>query len=430
MLDSQALRAVRLVVDTGPARVRLEPPEGVRDDGRGRDPSDRREQRDRPLHRLARPGARLHDGRREIERLRAERARREGDAFDVRRFHDDVLRHGKLPAAHPRRRRAGTRLSRRAPPRPPIHPPSPEDPMTASPADPAADRAPPSTRSPTASGSRTSSSTRRRRPSTATSAGTTGSTTRRRPAAPPAAPSATRRSPSWRRSPSTDLPVEQRITHDMLRVVGELGNEADDLRMDLVGLVDHIDGPQSLLPQLVRFQAADTPERRERLLARLAAFGPFVDAHLELLDEALASGMTAPRIVAERAIAQTERLLAIPAESSPVVAGARLADGDDGRPRARRGRRPGRRRPGPGPVRRGAPRPLPRGDARRTRASGRRPTARSGTGWRSGPGRASTSTRRSSTRSASTSSPRSTSSGGRSPPRPASVPSPPTVPTS
>ena len=36
-------------------------------------------------------------GRREIERLRRERAAREGDAFDIRRFHDDVLRHGKLP---------------------------------------------------------------------------------------------------------------------------------------------------------------------------------------------------------------------------------------------------------------------------------------------------------------------------------------------
>jgi uncharacterized protein (DUF885 family) len=36
-------------------------------------------------------------GRREIERLRASRAAREGDAFDIRRFHDDVLRHGKLP---------------------------------------------------------------------------------------------------------------------------------------------------------------------------------------------------------------------------------------------------------------------------------------------------------------------------------------------
>jgi len=36
-------------------------------------------------------------GRREIERLRAVRAAREGDAFDIRRFHDDVLRHAKLP---------------------------------------------------------------------------------------------------------------------------------------------------------------------------------------------------------------------------------------------------------------------------------------------------------------------------------------------
>jgi uncharacterized protein (DUF885 family) len=124
------------------------------------------------------------------------------------------------------------------------------------------------------------------------------------------------------------LTVEERITHDMLRVVCELGNESDDLRMDLVGLVDHIDGPQSLLPQLVRVQAADTPDRRARFLARLASFGPFVDAHLELLAEALESGMTAPRIVAERAIAQAERVLAIPPEESPIVAGARLAEGD------------------------------------------------------------------------------------------------------
>jgi uncharacterized protein (DUF885 family) len=128
--------------------------------------------------------------------------------------------------------------------------------------------------------------------------------------------------------PLDGLTVEERITHHMLRVVGELGNESDDLRMDLVGLVDHIDGPQSLLPQLVRFQAADTPERRARFLARLAAFGPFVDAHLELLAEALESGMTAPRIVAERAIAQAERVLAVPVEESPIVVGARLAEGD------------------------------------------------------------------------------------------------------
>jgi uncharacterized protein (DUF885 family) len=125
-----------------------------------------------------------------------------------------------------------------------------------------------------------------------------------------------------------ELPLEERITGDMLRVVCELGNEADDLRMDLLALVDHIDGPQSLLPQVVRFQPADTPERLERLLARLAAFGPFIDAQLELLDEARATGMTASRIVAERAIAQAERMLEMPPGESPVATGARLAGGD------------------------------------------------------------------------------------------------------
>ncbi len=129
--------------------------------------------------------------------------------------------------------------------------------------------------------------------------------------------------------PADGLPVEERITHDMLRVVSELGNEADDLRMDLVGLVDQINGPQALLPQGIQFQPADTPARLEKLLARLAAFEPFIAAHVDLLEEARATGMTAPRIVAERTISQAERLLAFPADQSPIVTGARLAAGDD-----------------------------------------------------------------------------------------------------
>ncbi|MFH1475158.1 MAG: DUF885 domain-containing protein, partial [Chloroflexota bacterium] len=133
--------------------------------------------------------------------------------------------------------------------------------------------------------------------------------------------------------PVDGLPVEERITHDMLRVACEVENEANDLRMDLVALVDHIDGPQSVMAQGVQFQAADTPERRATLLARLAAFGPFIDAHLDLLEEARTTGMTAPRIVAERTISQADRILALPVEESPIVTGARLAEGDDeGRP--------------------------------------------------------------------------------------------------
>jgi uncharacterized protein (DUF885 family) len=69
-------------------------------------------------------------------------------------------------------------------------------------------------------------------------------------------------------------------------------------------------------------------------VGRLAAFGPFVDAHLELLAEARSTGMTAPSMVAQRTIAQGERFLQIPLEASPIVTGARLADGDaEGRAR-------------------------------------------------------------------------------------------------
>ncbi len=127
---------------------------------------------------------------------------------------------------------------------------------------------------------------------------------------------------------ATALPVEERITFDMLGVICRLGVEQDDLRMDLVGLVDQINGPQGLLPQLAPFQRADTPDRLDRLVARIEAFGPYVDAHVALLEEARVSGMTAPRLVANRTIAQAERLLAIPPAESPLVLGARLAAGD------------------------------------------------------------------------------------------------------
>jgi uncharacterized protein (DUF885 family) len=129
--------------------------------------------------------------------------------------------------------------------------------------------------------------------------------------------------------PAAGLPVEERITHDMLRIICELGDEAESLRMDLVGLVDQIDGPQSILAREIGFQPADTPERLAKLLARLEAFGPFIDAHLDLLEEARATGMTAPRIVAERTIDQVERMLALPLAESPIVVAARLAEGDD-----------------------------------------------------------------------------------------------------
>ena len=130
--------------------------------------------------------------------------------------------------------------------------------------------------------------------------------------------------------PADGLPVEERITRDMLEVVCALGIEQDDARVDLLAAVDQMAGPQTLLPQLVQFQRADTPERLDRLVARLEAYGPFMDAYVGLLAEGRETGLTATRIAADRTIAQTERLLAIPAADSPIVASAQLADGDTG----------------------------------------------------------------------------------------------------
>lgn len=128
--------------------------------------------------------------------------------------------------------------------------------------------------------------------------------------------------------PAEGLAVEERITRDMLELVCELGIEQADARVDLLAAVDQMGGPQTLLPQMVQFQRADTPERLDRLVARLEAYGPFMDAYVGLLEEGRATGLTAPRIAADRTIAQTERLLAIPAAESLIVASAQLADGD------------------------------------------------------------------------------------------------------
>ncbi|HLY14784.1 MAG TPA: DUF885 family protein, partial [Candidatus Limnocylindrales bacterium] len=114
-------------------------------------------------------------------------------------------------------------------------------------------------------------------------------------------------------------PLEDRITLDMVRVVCELQLEQDDQRIDLLRAVDQMGGPQTLLPTLATFQQADTPERLARFLARLEAYPAFMAANIELLREGVDSGLTAPRIVTERTIAQLERLLETPAEESVVV---------------------------------------------------------------------------------------------------------------
>ncbi|HEX5590584.1 MAG TPA: DUF885 domain-containing protein [Candidatus Limnocylindrales bacterium] len=150
----------------------------------------------------------------------------------------------------------------------------------------------------------------------------------------PAGRSAARSLATWVRDaalaiPDAGLSVEDRITRDMLRVVGDIFLEDDDQRIDTLQVVDQMAGPQSLLPQLTQLQPADTPERFEAFCARLRAYPAYMAANGELVREALASGLTAPRIVAERTIAQLERMLATPIEEAVVPAMVQVASDAD-----------------------------------------------------------------------------------------------------
>jgi uncharacterized protein (DUF885 family) len=129
--------------------------------------------------------------------------------------------------------------------------------------------------------------------------------------------------------PDEGLSVEDRITRDVLRVIGEIFLVQDDQRIDTLQVVDQMGGPQTMLPQLCQFQAADTPERLELFMARLHAYPKYMADNRELLREARASGLTAPRIVAERTIAQLERMLATPIDEAVVPSLIRVARDED-----------------------------------------------------------------------------------------------------
>ena len=129
--------------------------------------------------------------------------------------------------------------------------------------------------------------------------------------------------------PTDDLDTEERITRDMLQVIGELRVEEDDQGLHQLRVVDQMNGPQQLMPQLTQFQPVDTPERLEAFIARLHAYPAFMAANTDILREALGTGLTAPSIVTERTIAQVERMLAIPIDQAIIpssVQGASDAD--------------------------------------------------------------------------------------------------------
>jgi uncharacterized protein (DUF885 family) len=96
-------------------------------------------------------------------------------------------------------------------------------------------------------------------------------------------------------------------------------------RFDRFDALSHMWGPGTLLATLGSLQQADSVERLERYLSRLRAFRPYLEAAVELVGEAAASGQMPPRVVVERTIAQVEAMLEAGAAGSPAL--NVLADG-------------------------------------------------------------------------------------------------------
>ena len=98
MLEAQAWRAARLVVDTGLHAFRWERSQSVEllQEAAGLSLLEAETETDRYI---AWPGQALcyMTGQRVIEALRRDLERRDGDRFDLRAFHGEVLGHGSLP---------------------------------------------------------------------------------------------------------------------------------------------------------------------------------------------------------------------------------------------------------------------------------------------------------------------------------------------
>src|SRR4026209_2804432 len=99
MLDAQAWRAARLVVDTGLHALRWTRQQSI--DllvDAGLTETDAIIETHRYIC-IPAQALTYKVGQREIERLRREIAARDGSAFDLREFHDQLLGHGSLPLA-------------------------------------------------------------------------------------------------------------------------------------------------------------------------------------------------------------------------------------------------------------------------------------------------------------------------------------------
>lgn len=124
------------------------------------------------------------------------------------------------------------------------------------------------------------------------------------------------------------LDEDLRTSLDMMEAIARRELAAIDHRLDRLQAASHLWGPGQLLAELGSLQRADTHERLARYLARLRAVPAYLDASARLCLDGARLGVTVPGVVADRAIAQVERLLAIEAEETPALAA--VPEGDAG----------------------------------------------------------------------------------------------------
>jgi uncharacterized protein (DUF885 family) len=110
-----------------------------------------------------------------------------------------------------------------------------------------------------------------------------------------------------------------RTTLDVLEAIASREIASLEHRLDRLSAVSHLWGPGGLIGELASMQRADTPDRLERYVARLSSTPAYYDAILDVMRDGVAAGVTGPRVVVERAVAQIERLVGTPLEESPAL---------------------------------------------------------------------------------------------------------------
>ena len=116
------------------------------------------------------------------------------------------------------------------------------------------------------------------------------------------------------------LDITMRGTLDVLEAIARRAIAELDQRTDRLRAAAHFFGPGQTLAEIASMQATDTPERLDRYEARLRAVPAYLDAWGDVAREGIADGVTSPRLVTERAVAQLDRLLSLAPEDSPATA--------------------------------------------------------------------------------------------------------------